>query len=191
MSHPPSQRPPLREVLAAWRQCLVRHELPPEPVWIFSENLCIERLTATPGNFHYGFQTRFTPPDEDALEIAYDQFCETGARLVFYRLGSCARGSVCILLCDPWFEKKTARDGYERHDQWGISFRPGQTGTVEEISELTRWVRRVKRDRALHDFDFAISLETIGEIKIYGRTLLPYERFAQKMLERLRRVLRQ
>jgi hypothetical protein len=35
-----------------------------------------------------GFQTRFTPPPSTALEIAYDQFSETPARMVFYRLGS-------------------------------------------------------------------------------------------------------
>jgi hypothetical protein len=49
----------------------------------------------------------------------------------------------------------------------------------------------VKRDRAFHDFDFGMSLETIEEIRAHGRTLLPYERFAQKMLKRLRRVLGQ
>ncbi len=40
----------------------------------------------------------------------------------------CPRGSVCILLCDPWFEEKGGREGFERHDGWGISFYPGHPG---------------------------------------------------------------
>jgi len=34
-----------------------------------------------------------------------------------------------------------------------------------------------------------MSLATIDEIKIHGRTLQPYERFAETLLSRLRRVL--
>jgi hypothetical protein len=184
-------RPLLATALAAWKDCLASHGLPAQPLWIFSENLCIERSRAAPGSFHFGFQTKFTPPDDDALEIAYDHFCETSARIVFYRLGSCPRGSVCILLCDPWFEEKNTRDGFVRHDQWRISFHPGHVGDIEEVTDLTRWVRRVKRDRAFHDFDFAMALETVDEIKIHGRTLMHYERFADRMLRRLRRVLGQ
>ena len=184
-------RPPLDAALTAWQDCLAGHALPAEPLWIFSENLCIERSHAVPGSFRFGFQTKFTPPDDDALEIAYDQFCETDARIVFYRLGSVPKKSVCILLCDSWFEEKTARDGFLPRDDWKISFHPGHPGDIEEVTELTRWVRRVKRDRAFHDFDFGMALETIDEIKIHGRPLLPYERMAQKMLNRLRRMLGQ
>jgi hypothetical protein len=189
MSHPTSKRPALQAALTAWHDCLARHELPTKTLWIFAENLCIEPSRATPGSFHIGFQTRFTPPDERALEVAYDHFSETAARLVFYRLGSSPRGSVCLVLCDPWFEGKNARDGFERHDDWGISFYAGHPGDIEEVSDLSRWVRRVKRGRAFHDFDFAMSLETIDEIIIHGRALLPYERFADRLMNRLRRVL--
>jgi hypothetical protein len=191
MSETKFTRPSLDDALAAWKQCLASHELTTEPLWIFAENLCIEHSRATPGSFRFGFQTKFTTPDDDALAIAYDHFCETDERMVFYRLGSCPRKSVCILLCDPWFEEKAARDGFIRNDKWGISFYPGHAGDLEEITDLTRWLRRVKRDRAFHDFDFSMALETIDEIQIHGRPLLPYERFAQKMLNRLRRVLGQ
>ena len=184
-------RPSLDEALAAWKTCLASHELPEKMLWIFSENLCIEHSRSAPGSFRFGFQTKFTPPPDDALAIAFDQFAETATRIVFYRLGSCPRGSVCILLCDAWFEEKGARDGFIRHDNWGISFYPGYAGDVDEVTDLTRWLRRVKRDRAFHDFDFAMSLETIDEILTHGRALLPYERFAQKMMGRLRRVLGQ
>ena len=184
-------RPPLAAALAAWKECLASRGLPAEPLWIFSENLCIERSRAVPGSFHFGFQTKFTPPDDDALEIAYDQFCETDARIVFYRLGSAQKKSACILLCDSWFEEKTTLDGFQRRDDWNISFRSGHPGDIEEVTDLTRWVRRVKRDRAFHDFDFGMALETIDEIKFHGRPLLPYERMAQKMLNRLRRMLGQ
>ena len=191
MSNQKITRPPLAAALAAWTDCLASHGMAEEPLWIFSENLCIEPSRATPGSFRFGFQTKFTPPDDDALEIAYDQFCGTDARIVFYRLGSVPKKSVCILLCDPWFEEKTARDGFVQRDDWKISFHPGHPGDIEEVTDLTRWVRRVKRDRAFHDFDFGMALETIEEIRTHGRPLLPYERMAQKMLGRLRRILGQ
>jgi hypothetical protein len=182
-------RPQFREALAAWREILSARELPAEPVWIFAENLCFEPSRAIPGSLRVGFQIRFTPPADDALEIAYDQFAETGARMVFYRLGSCPRGSVCLLLCDPWFDDRDERDGFNRRDDWGISFHAGAAGEIEEITDLTRWVRRVKRNYAFRDFDFAMSLATIDEIKIYGRPLQPYERFADSLMNRLRRML--
>jgi len=191
MSHPIITRPPLPEALAAWKACLAGHGLPAEPLWIFSENLCIEPSRAAPGSLRFGFQTKFTPPDDDALEIAYDHFCATDARLVFYRLGSAGKNSVCILLCDSWFEERTARDGFERRDDWKLSFRPGHAGDIEEVTDLKRWVRRVRRERAFHDFDFGMALETIDEIRFHGRPLLPYERMAQKMMNRLRRILGQ
>ena len=49
-------------------------------------------------------------------------------------------------------------------------------------------MRRVQGNRALRDFDFAMSLATIDEIKIHGRVLMPYERYAESMLNRLRRI---
>ena len=191
MTNPGYHRPPLETALAEWRKVLTAHQLPAEPLWIYAENLCIEPSPATPGSFRFGFQTRFSPPDADALAIAYDHFRETPARIVFYRLGSAGEKSVCILLCDSWFEEKSPRDGYERHDEWKISFRPGHPGDIEEVQDLKRWVRRIKRDRAFHDFDFSMALATIDEIKIHGRPLAPYERMPQKMLNRLRTILRQ
>lgn len=191
MSETKFTRPPLADALAEWKKNLAADELPTGLLWIFQENLCIEHSRATRGSFRIGFQTRFSPPDEDALEIAYDIFCETNSRIVFYRLGSIPGKSVCILLCDSWFEEKTARDGFMRRDDWGISFYPGHAGHIEEVTELTRWVRRVKRDRAFHDFDFCLSLATIDEMRTHGRPLLAYERFAQTMMNRLKRILGQ
>jgi hypothetical protein len=186
MSAPKFNRPPLTEALIAWESCLAKRNLPVQCLWIFAENLCIEPSQATPGTFRVGYQTRFTSPADDALDIAYDAFGETDARMVFYRLGTSERGSVCILLCDPWFEDKA--EGFERHDQWGVSFFPGKVGEIEEITELTRWLRRVQGGRALQDYDFGMSLATIDEIKIHGRVLLPYERYAETMINRLRRM---
>ena len=191
MSNQGLTRPPLTAALAAWKENLAGHGLPADQLWIFAENLCIEPSLATPGSFSIGFQTKFSSPDADALEIAYDHFSETPARIVFYRLGSAGNKSVCILLCDPWFEEKNSRDGYERRDDWKISFRPGHPGDIEEVTDLKRWVRRIKRDRAFHDFDFSMALETIDEIKVHGRPLVPYERLSQRMLNRLRTVLGQ
>jgi hypothetical protein len=184
-------RPSLAEALDAWKKLLAGRGFATDITWIFEENLCFEKLQIERGGFHFGFQTKFTPPPEDALEIAFDHFSETGARLVFYRLGDVPGKSICILLCDSWFEDKNDAEGYLRRDEWKMSFHPGHADNIEEITDLTRWLRRVKRDRAFHDLDFCMALETIDEIKIYGRPLAPYERFAQSMLNRLRRVLGQ
>jgi hypothetical protein len=182
-------RPTLIGALGAWNQLLVERGFATDLIWIFQENLCVERSRAEQGGFLFGFQTKFTPPPEDALEIAYDYFFETGARMVFYRLGECMGKSVCILLCDPLFEDKGESDGFVRCDDWKMSFYPGQKDEIEEITDLTRWLRRVKRDRAFHDLDFCMSLATVDEISLYGRPLAPYERFAESLINRLRRFL--
>jgi hypothetical protein len=190
MSKPTFARPSLSAALSAWRNCLTQAGLPSEPLWVFAENLILEP-GATPDSLHTGFQVKFTPPDDDALEIAYDIFSETDARIVFYRLGSAGKKSVCILLCDPWLDKRDAEDGFILHDDWKISFRPGYAGDIEEVTDLARWVRRIKRGRDFQDFDFGMALATIDEIKLHGRPLLPYERMAEKMIGNLRRKLGQ
>jgi hypothetical protein len=189
--NPPAtfKRPALDEALAFWNLLLAQRGFATDTTWIFEENLCFEKSGAGPEGFHYGYQTKFTPPPDDALEIAFEHFAGTGARMVFYRLGGAPGKSVCILLCDPWFEKKSDAESYLRRDDWKMSFHPGPKDGIEEITDLTRWLRRVKHDRALHDFDFCMALATVDEIKIYGRPLAPYERFAESMLNRLRRVL--
>ena len=190
MSKPTYARPSLSAALSAWRECLTQSGLPSEPLWVFAENLILEP-GATPDSFHTSFQVKFTPPDDDALEIAYDIFSETDARIVFYRLGSVGKKSVCILLCDPWLDKRDGQDGFILRDDWKISFRPGYAGNIEEVTELTRWVRRIKRGRDFQDFDFGMALATIDEIKLHGRSLMPYERMAEKMIGNLRRKLGQ
>jgi hypothetical protein len=190
-SHAPFQRPTLTQTLDAWKKNLAEHGFATDLIWIFEENLCIERQRAEQGGFRFGFQTKFTPPDEDALDIAFDHFSETNAPIVFYRLGGRPDKSVCILLCDHWFDDKNDSSGFSRRDDWGISFYPGLDDEIEEITDLTRWLRRVKRGRAFHDLDFCMALATIDEIKNFGRPLAPYERFAESMLNRLRRFLGQ
>jgi hypothetical protein len=190
-SSTPFNRPSLEEALDAWKKILVERDFATNLLWIFEENLCFEKGPAGLGGFHSGFQIKFTPPPEDALDIAFEHFSETNARIVFYRLGECHKKSVCVLLCDSWFDMKGAAEGYLRRDEWGVSFRTGLDDEIEEIADLSRWLHRVKRGRAFHDLDFCMSLATIDEIKIYGRGLVPYERFATTMLNRLRRFLGQ
>ena len=185
------KRPSLEEAVKDWKKLLAERGFATDIIWIFAENLCVEKSRAEPGGFHFGFQTRFTPPSADALDIAFDHFGETDAPIVFYRLGGRPGKSVCMLLCDSWFENRRADDGFLRRDEWRVLFYPGQKDEIEEITDLTRWLRRVKRGRAFHDLDFGMTLEAIDEIKIYGRALAPYERFAAVMLNRLRRFLRQ
>ncbi len=192
MSLPTSfNRPTLNEALEAWKQLLTAKGLKAELRWIFEENLCFEKPRAAQGGFHLGFQTRFSPPPEDALDIAFDHFSETDKRIVFYRLGDNLGKSICVLLCDSWFENKGEADSFLRRDEWRVSFHPGQADEIEEITDLGRWLRRVKHGRAFHDLDFSMSLAAIDEIKTHGRVLMPYERFASTMVNRLRRFLGQ
>ena len=192
MSSPTSiNRPSLNKVLDAWKQLLAAKGLGTEMRWIFEENLCFEKSRAAQGGFHLGFQTKFASPPEDALDVAFEHFCETDKRIVFYRLGDNLGKSVCILLCDPWFEHKGEGEGFLRHDEWRVSFHPGQMDEIEEIVDLGRWLRRVKHGRTFHDLDFCMTLGAIDEIKTHGRVLMPYERFASTMLNRLRRFLGQ
>ena len=184
-------RPALDKALEAWEKILKERDFPTDSIWLFEENLCFEKSPAANGGWRPGFQTRFKWPPDDALDIAFDQFSESSARIVFYRLGNCREKSVCTLLCDSWFESRGVTEGFLSRDNWKISFRPGLDDEIEEITELTRWLRRVKRGRAFHDLDFCMSLVTIDEIKIHGRALMPYERFAWTMLNRMRRFLRQ
>jgi hypothetical protein len=185
------KRPALTEALDAWKKLLAECGHATDLTWVFEENLCFEKPQRPPEGIHFGFQTRFTPPPEDALEIAFDHFSETSARLVFYRLGDVQGKSICTLLCDTWFENKGDAEGFLRRDDWKLSFYPGQKAQIDEVTDLTRWLRRIKRGRAFHDLDFCMALETIDEIKMYGRPLAPYERFAETMINRLRRILGQ
>jgi hypothetical protein len=166
------QTPLVEEALDAWKKLLAERGFATDILWIFAENLCVEKSRAGPGGFHFGFQTRFTPPPEDALDIAFDHFCETDKPVVFYRLGECPGRSVCILLCDSWFARKTRADGFLRRDEWRILFYPGQKDEIEE-SPIEPLAAARQTRHALHDLDFCMALETIDEIKMYGRVLAP------------------
>jgi hypothetical protein len=190
-SEAPFTRPSLKEALDAWKKVLADHGFATDLIWIFAENLCVERSRGDLGGFHFGFQTQFTPPPDDALDIAFEHFSASDKPMVFYRLGGRAGKSVCALLCDSWFERRSDAEGFLRRDDWRILFYPGAKEEIDEVTNLTRWLRRIKRDRAFHDLDFCMALETIDEIKIYGRALMPYERVAAAMLGRFRRFLGQ
>jgi hypothetical protein len=185
------KRPSLTEALNAWKKLLAERGLATESLWVFEENLCLEKSSTQSGGFQLGFQTQFSPPPDDALDIAFEHFCETGAPVVFYRLGECRGQSVCVLLCDPWFAGKQETDGFLKREEWRILFYTGPKCEIEAITDLSRWLRRVKRRHALHDLDFCMALGTIDELKIHGRALAPYERFAEMLLNRLRRFLKQ
>ena len=187
MNPPDFERPALDEALEAWKKILTARNFPTDLLWLFEENLCFEKSKSPQGGLQITLQTRFSPPPDDALDIAYDHFVTTDARIIFYRIGNSRGKSVCVLLCDPWFEGES--ELYLHDDEWKISFHPGLDDEVEEITDLSRWQHRLKRSRAFHPLDFCMSLTTIEEIRSYGRALEPYERFAGTMANRLRRFL--
>jgi hypothetical protein len=79
-------RPRLHDALAAWKKLLADRGLAPNLLWILEEDLCFEKKPEVPGGIHIGFQTRFSSVPQEALEIAYEHFCESDSRIVFYRL---------------------------------------------------------------------------------------------------------
>ena len=179
--NPKYQRPSFDEALRAWKTLLKERDLPDECVWIFAENLCFEPDPANPGAVRVNFQTTFTPQVADAEGIAYDYFCESESRLVFYRAGSCQGVSVCLLLCDEWFEDRGEAEGFVRRDDWLISFRPGGKEELEQITAPLRWKQRLIHGRPLHDLDFCLPLRAIHETVAHGRVLSTYERFAHRL----------
>jgi len=181
-------RPNLTEALEKWKQLLIDRGFSTDLLWIFEENLCFEKKPDVPGGIHIGFQTRFAPVPEESLEIAYEHFCESDARIVFYRLGESKGRSVCILLGDPWFDDKQENAGYVRQEEWGVSLFPGQNLEIEEVTDMRRWIRRLRRERPLHDVDFCMTLTAVDEIQVHGRVLTAGERYSEAMLGKLRRI---
>jgi len=182
------QRPPFEQCLEAWKALLAQRGFSTDLVWILEEHLCFEKDRQTPRSFRLGFQTLFTPQPTDAAKVTYHHFAEMEERMVFYRLGGNRGRSVCLQLCDGWFEPKGEAEGYVRRDDWRISFFPGGGEEVEEITDLTRWQERVVRGRPLSAVDFCMTLAALRELKAHGRVLTPDERFGLKILRSMRRV---
>ena len=182
------QRPPFEDALAAWKTCLTRQRYPTDILWILDENLCFEREPQTPAGVKLGFQTQFTPHPLDAAKVTYHHFAEVDARLVFYRLGTNRGRSICLQLCDAWFEPKTENEGYLRRDDWLLSFYPGAAEEIEEVTDLKRWQQRVVRGRPLTAVDFCMTLSALRELKAHGRVLTPDERFGLKILRSMQKL---
>lgn len=182
------QRPPFEDALAAWKAVLAKRGHPTQQLWILDENLCFERAPAAPAHVRLSFQTQFTPHPADAAKVTYHHFAEMASRLVFYRVGTNRGRSICMQLCDPWFEPKTEEEGYVRQDEWLISFYPGSAEEIEEVTDARRWQERVVRGRPLSAVDFCMTLAALRELKAHGRVLTPDERFGLKILRSMKRV---
>ena len=187
---PPLVRPTYADALAAWKSLLAARLLPADLLWVFDENLCFEEDPAHPGQFTLAFQTRFSPLPPGADEIAYEHFTEFDFPIVFYRLGTAAGKSVCVMLADDWFRNKGEPEGFVRRDEWQIAFRPGTAEAIEEVTDPARWERRILRNRPLHDLDFCMTLRAVHETLAHGRVLSTYEHYALKFLHAWRRFLK-
>jgi hypothetical protein len=182
------QRPPFEHCQEAWKALLAQRGFSTDLVWILEEHLCFEKDRQTPRSFRLGFQTQFTPQPPDAAKVTYHHFAEMDERMVFYRLGGNRGRSVCLQLCDTWFEPKGEADGYVRRDDWLISFFPGSNEEVEEITDPERWRERVVRGRPLSAVDFCMTLAALRELNAHGRVLTPDERFGLRILRSMHRV---
>jgi hypothetical protein len=181
-TNPKFTRPPFEQALRAWEELLRQRGLPTELVWVFEENLCLEPDSSRPGGFKVGYQLTWTPPPAEAHHVAYDHFLEFDAPLVWYRLGSSRGKSVCVLLCDTWFNQKGEAEGFVKQPEWLILFRPGAAEEIEEIKEKSRWEKRLVRERPVQELDFGMTLRAVHEVLAHGRVLTPYERYALKLL---------
>lgn len=173
-------RPTYEAALTTWKELLRERGFPTELVWIFDENLIFERDAS--GDHKLGFQIQLTPPPPEADRVAFNYFSDFEARIVFHRIGSSRGRSVCLMLCDEWFESKQEKDGYIRRDEWLMSFHPGAAVEVEEIVDDQRWKQRIVRDRPLHELDFSMTLRAVHEILAHGRVLTSYEHYALRLL---------
>lgn len=173
-------RPTFETALTEWKKLLAERRFPTDIIWIFDENLIFEKDAG--GKSSLGFQIQLTPPPPDADRIAFNYFCDFEARIVFYRLGSARGKSVCLMLCDSWFESKGQNEGFVRNDDWLLSFFPGTAAELEEIVDEPRWRQRIVRDRPLHDLDFSMTLRAVHEILAHGRVLTSYEHYALRLL---------
>ena len=187
-AHRRYQRPPFEVALEAWKALLAQRGFATDLEWILEENLCFEKDPKAAGGFRLGFQIQFTAHPSDAPKATYHHFAEIDQRLVLYRLGASRGRSICLQLCDPWFEPKGEADGYLRHDDWLISFYPGAGEEIEEITDSKRWQERVVRGRPLSAVDFCMTLAALRELKAHGRVLTPDERFGLKILRSMHRV---
>lgn len=186
---PPFTRPTLESAINEWRRLLRDRGFSDDLVWIFDENLIFER--SSDGNTRLVFQRQLTPLPADAERIAFNYFADFEARIVFYRIGSASGKSVCMMLCDPWFEAKGETDGFVRKDEWLMSFFPGTTADLEETSDESRWRSRIVKDRPLHALDFSMTLRAVHEILAHGRVLSAYEHYALRLLHSWSRLPQQ
>lgn len=181
-------RPTFAEALQAWQTVLAERKLPTDLSWVFDDNLCFEKDPASPTGFRVLFQTAITPPPPEAEQIAYKYFAGFEAPVVFQRLGTSKDKSVCLLLCDTWFEKSRPSQEVIRRDDWLVQFRPGGTETIEELTDEASWERRVLRGRPLNDLDFCMTLRGVHEILAHGRVLTSYEHYALRLMHAWRHV---
>jgi hypothetical protein len=181
-------RPPFETVLASWKALLAQRGLSTDILWVLEENLCFEKDPNAAAGVKLGFQIQFTPHPPDAAKVTYHHFAEMDSRIAFYRVGHNAGRSICLLLCDAWFEPKAEADGYVRRDEWLISLYPGGTEEIEEITDAQRWKERVVRGRPLTAVDFCMTVAALRELKAHGRVLTPDERFGLKILHSMQRT---
>ncbi|HZR20959.1 MAG TPA: hypothetical protein VFE51_26995 [Verrucomicrobiae bacterium] len=179
---PQFTRPPFEQAQRAWEEVLRQRGLPTELIWVFEENLCLEPQSSDSRGYRIGYQVVWTPPPSEAQHIAYDHFSEFDAPLVWYRLGTSRGKSICLLLCDAWFNEKSEAEGFIKRPEWHMLFRPGPTEEIEEIKEKARWEKRLVRERPLKELDFGMTLRAIHEVLAHGRVLTPYERYALRLL---------
>ena len=185
---PQFSRPTYSDALNTWKKLLADRKFPTDLVWVFDEHLCFEKDAGKDG-YKLGYQTKITPPPPDAERVAFSYFSDFESRVIFYRIGSSAGKSICVVLCDPWFENKGEKEGYTKRDDWLMSFYPGAATEVEEITDEQRWRQRILRERPLHDLDFCMTLRSVHEILAHGRVLTAYEHYALRFLGAWRRLL--
>jgi hypothetical protein len=144
-------RPPFETALQEWRRRLQAAAAPTEIRWAFHENLCVQSRS---GRHHLLYQLQHPAITEPDVARVYESIAPHAECVVFRRLFSHERISLCALASDPWESEDEDFD-----EQWSLYF--STNGAYESHSEIVnpwewRW-RRLQAMGVLSGVDFMVS----------------------------------
>lgn len=169
--HVPVVPPPYATAVEAWRQHLTQNEWPEDVVWLFEDNLLLERVSSSSLNLHMSYQTTWSFPSDQDNELAYHYFAQYGYPIVFHAVGTDTGRSLSIMMSDDWFEDRGDGYGYTVVFNGALLFHAHPYQQLELVRVDNRWswywrrfISRVWHN-VLSDFDFSMSYSGLKRIK--------------------------
>ena len=172
---PDVTRPSFDEAVRAWTSFLSEQGLPTELLWVFDEN--VVRIPVE-GTLHFtpSFQVELDAPRPEYARIAYEYFVDSQWPMVFRAVGTNASKSLCMILCDDWFEGDDEDLGVSYRKPRHMYFDAGSGEGVAEVRDRGAWRRLKARTQALSNLDFGMTLQAVRELEQHGRILPPWQR---------------